>query len=140
MKIFTTLSIPVVSITIYGQPLNLIDIGDNSSGQGYKRFSVLDAYIKDKDIIMLGEQSHREGTTLQTKYELIKYLHEYHDFDLLLFESDFYGGQKTWEDILLGANPGEAFARSIFFIWSATEGFQEFSKYINNQLEAGDTL
>ena len=63
-----------------------------------------------------------------------------HDFDLLVFESDFYGVKKSWDDILEGAKPGEALAQSIFFIWSATKSFQEFSKYIGDQLVSGDTL
>jgi len=39
---------------------------------------------------MLGEQSHGEATTYETKIKLIKFLHQEMDFDILAIESGFY--------------------------------------------------
>lgn len=119
---------------------DLIDIGSVDLNSSYESFRALDSLFEGKSIVLLGEQSHREGTACRTKYQLIKYLHEVHDFDLLLFESDFYGGMKAWEEITAGAQMGETLAKSVFFVWSATVGFQQFSGYLADQLKTEDTL
>ncbi|GAB3173035.1 erythromycin esterase family protein [Telluribacter humicola] len=58
--------------------------------------------IGNSRIVMLGEQSHGDGTTFQVKTELIKYLHEQLGFNVLAFESDFFalteGGEHIGKD------------------------------------------
>jgi erythromycin esterase-like protein len=40
---------------------------------------------------LLGEQNHGDAPALFAKTKLVKYLHEKHGFNILAFESDFYG-------------------------------------------------
>lgn len=50
-------------------------------------FSFVDSYIEDKQIIFLGESTHTAKEFTALKAELVKYLHEQHDFSVLAMES-----------------------------------------------------
>jgi erythromycin esterase-like protein len=46
--------------------------------------------IKNKKIILLGDQTHLEGNVTEIKVNLIEYLHEKHNFNIILFEDSFF--------------------------------------------------
>lgn len=52
-------------------------------------FSVIDRYIKNKRIILLGESSHGIGDFYTAKIDLIRYLHDLHGFNVVVLESGF---------------------------------------------------
>ncbi|TVP83210.1 MAG: hypothetical protein EA344_09935 [Alkalicoccus sp.] len=52
-------------------------------------YSVLDEYVKDKSIVMLGESSHGMAEYFRDKIGLIRYLHEKHGFNVLALENSF---------------------------------------------------
>lgn len=50
-------------------------------------FSFIDHFINDKRIILLGENSHGIADYFTTKTDLIRYLHQNHGFNVVVFES-----------------------------------------------------
>jgi len=113
----------------------LIDLG--SVGQGNKDFSGfagLDSILDGVEIVMLGEQSHGEATTYETKVKLVQYLHQEMGFDLLLFESGLYDCQKAWESIKKGESVKRALANSIFSLWAGIKEFAPLPAYVQTQL------
>ena len=73
-----------------------IDLGDVTNyDDELQDHAQLRALFQGKEIVMLGEQTHGEGTAFETKIKLIKYLHKELGFDLLLFESGFYSCAKA---------------------------------------------
>lgn len=118
--------------------INLGEIGNNS--EYISDHSSLQVLLKDVEIIMLGEQSHGEGTTYETKIKLIKYLHQELGFDLLVFESGFYDCHKAWQLIEQGGNVRDAMGRSIFSLWSTTKQLEPLAKYIEFENNNGRVL
>jgi erythromycin esterase len=113
---------------------NLIDLGSVADGnEDYSNFAGLKTILKDADIVMLGEQSHGDATTFQSKVKLIKYLHQEMGFDILAFESGFYDCQKAWVAIQNDEDVSLALANSVFFLWSTLKEFRPLTKYIDEK-------
>lgn len=119
----------------------VINLGTvDGSNENFDGFSDLKPVLEGIEIVMLGEQSHGEATTYETKIKLIKYLHQELGFDLLVFESGFYDCRKAWQMIEKGANIREAMGKSIFDIWSTTKDFIPMVDYIESTKNANQPL
>ena len=119
----------------------LIDLGsviDND--ENYANYDQLKETLKDVEIVMLGEQSHGDGTTYKTKIKLIKYLHAEMGFDILAFESGIYDCTQAWDKIEQGEDVASALANSVFFLWSTTKEFKPLAAYIDENKNATNPL
>lgn len=113
----------------------LINLGSvDNNNEDYSEYEHLQHILKNVDIVMLGEQSHGDATTYETKIKLIKYLHQKMGFDILAFESGFYDCQKAWSQIQMGDDVRTSLANSIFYLWSCTKEFKPLTTYLENEL------
>ena len=88
-------------------------------------YSFLSQILKDKKIVLLGEQSHGDGATFEEKITLIKYLHENLGFNTIIFESGMYDNFKSYKDFISKKEKIDIFDNTIGGIWSDTQYFQE---------------
>lgn len=51
------------------------------------RWNAIDDFVMNKDIVLLGEFNHETPEVFEIKNDLIKYLHEQHGFNTILFEA-----------------------------------------------------
>ena len=111
--------------------INLQQVEENN--EDFAGYEALDKLLKDVEVVMLGEQSHMDGTTITTKIKLIKYLHQKLDFDIIAFEASFYECAKAWSLIKDGQKARNSLAKSVFALWSCTKEFEALANYIEAQ-------
>jgi erythromycin esterase-like protein len=83
------------------------------------------AAVKDKRVVMLGEQTHGDGTTFALKARLVRFLHEQIGFNVLAFESDFISlaGYEKQRD---SADAALFLSKNVFGIWTACNTVKPF--------------
>lgn len=108
-------------------------------------FSDLEAIgnsIGNSKFVMLGEQDYGDAPTFLAKTRLIKYLHEKKGFNVLAFESDFFGLNFGWDNLTKSPeNVSKFINQNIYQIWTGCNTcIPLFNNYIPNTYNTSNPL
>ena len=110
--------------------------------EDFHDLAIFGEQIKNKRIIYLDELTHGEHEVYALKTRLIKYLHQEHDFNVLLLESGLYDvseinkkSAQSEKVTLTSLAPG-----NIFYGYAKDSGFTELLDYIDQQRQQSNPL
>lgn len=102
-----------------------------SSQDDYTDLTFLKETLKDKRIVLLGEQTHGDGATFEAKVRLIKFLHQQMGFSMVSFESGLYENYKAYQQTTSNNYQNSPLKESIFSIWSDTKEVELLLQYVH---------
>ncbi len=108
--------------------------------ENYSDLQPLKQAIGEARIVMLGEESYWDGSTLLAKTRLVKFLHQEMGFDVIAIESNTFDHKKAWEDLLNGMDPTTAFRNATRFCWGYSAQVEPLIDYIGDNIASNPPL
>jgi erythromycin esterase-like protein len=103
-------------------------------------YSFFNEVLKNKRIVLLGEQSHGDGATFDEKVKIVKHLNYKLGFNTIVFESGLYENYKAWKLYSTNKASSSIYNGSIYSLWSNTQSFQKLIDHIDRKALLKDTI
>jgi erythromycin esterase len=115
----------------YLNPFSSIEPGNTN----FDDLGFLKQQIGDKQIVMIGEQDHFAGASIDAKARIANYLIKEMGFEVILFEAGFYDVQKSVEYLKKEKRGG--FRYSLYFLWAKSQNIIPFLDTLSKQAVDG---
>jgi len=116
----------VAWLSQHTSPIRSVDPADDN----FSDLEPIGRAIGGSRVVLLGEQSHGDGTVFLAKTRLIRYLHEKLGFDVVAFECSLFDTRVAWDSMKSGEDPVTAFRRGVYGIWSRSEQLLPLIDYL----------
>ena len=116
--------------------LNSLDPAD----EDFSDLAPLAAAIGDADVVLLGEQTHFDGSTFLGKTRLIKFLHQEMGFDVLAFENPMFDMEQMRLAVQSGRPAIDAANTGMFGVWSRSSQMLPLFSYIDETSNSANPL
>lgn len=103
-------------------------------------YSFLGEVLKDKSVVLLGEQTHGDGATFDEKVNIVQHLSNKLGFNTIVFESGLYENYKAWKLYSTKKTYSSIYNGSIYTLWSKTQSFQRLLDHIDRRAMLKDTI
>ncbi|MDF3035710.1 MAG: hypothetical protein K0S28_984 [Paucimonas sp.] len=111
---------------------NTAPVSDDSARTDFADLASFGEAIKGTKIVLLDEQSHGEENVFALKARLVRYLHQVHGFEVLVFESGLYDMDRIWRtadasNSIMFQAPG-----NLFFLYAGSPAIRELLGYVQS--------
>jgi erythromycin esterase-like protein len=130
-------SVPSAPLPLLVRNSRVLDWPSKGNSPGLEE---LDRIIGDAQIVMLGEPWHGDGAAIRLRSEIVAHLHEKLGFDVLVFESDFFGVARGWEKAARTRDVGNFSKDDVYPFWAITPAASPLWDHIGASLRRGSPL
>lgn len=117
--------VAILYIKANSQDANVIPFTSiDPSNNGFDDLEFLKSEIGNKQIVLIGEQDHAAGASIDAKARICNYLIKELGFNVILFESGFYDVNRTIQFDKI--NDSDKFKNSLYFFWSKNRNIAKF--------------
>ena len=97
----------------------------NPKDENFTDLQFLKTEIGDKQIVMIGEQDHFAGASIDAKARIANFLIKEMGFEVILFEAGFYDVKRSIEYAKINNN-NKAIPASLYFLWAKNINIAQF--------------
>jgi erythromycin esterase len=108
---------------------------NDPNNDDYSDLNSIGEAIGNSDVVMLGEQGHRDAPTFLAKTRLLKYLIEKKGFTIVAIEGDFYSLNSGWLDLKNNKDSIKQFLQNnIFQTWAQCKQCDLLFTYLSENI------
>ncbi len=107
---------------------------------GFTDLAPLKEVLAGVDLVLLGEASHGDGSTLLAKTRLVHFLHREMGFEVLALDCGFYDCDRAWRRIEAGADARQALRQAVSAPYADAQEFRPLIDLVASRAQSDRPL